>query len=82
MNSLSIYKVNDKAINNGKQTICSKSITILNTELQEVTLNDILENAGQAQGYKVHVRDDIISIDTSKPPEGIFRVIGEVYVVK
>ena len=77
MNSLSIYKVNDKAINNGKQTICSKSITILNTELQEVTLNDILENAGQAQGYKVHVRDDIISIDTSKPPEGIIRIIGE-----
>ena len=65
MKSPAIYKVNDKALNNGKQAIYSKSITILNAELQEVTLNDILENAGKARGYRVYVRDDIISIDTS-----------------
>jgi hypothetical protein len=77
MKNPAIYKVNDKTLNNGKQTIYSKSITILNTELQEVTLNNIIENAGKAQGYRVYVRDDIISIDTSKPPEGIIRIIGE-----
>ena len=73
----SLYRVNDKALNNGKQTIYSKSITILSAEFQEVTLNDILENAGKAQGHRVYVRHDIISIDTSKPPEGIIRIIGE-----
>ena len=73
----SLYRVNNKAINNGKQTIYSKSISILNTELQEVTLNNIIENAGKAQGYKVYVKEDSISIDTSNPPESIIHIIGK-----
>ena len=72
-----IYKVNQKALNNGKQTIYSKSITILNTELQEVTLNNIIENAGKAQGCRVYVKEDSISIDKSNHPVSIIHIIGE-----
>jgi hypothetical protein len=77
MKNPAIYKVNDKALNNGKQTIYSKSITIFNKELKEVTLNNILENVGQAHGYRVYVREDSIKIDTSSPPESIIHIIGE-----
>jgi hypothetical protein len=77
MKSPAIYKVNDKALNNGKQAIYSKSITTLNTELQKVTLNNILENAGKAQGCKVYVQHNGNTIDTSNRPEGIIHIIGD-----
>ena len=81
MKSLAIYKVNNKALNNGKQTIYSKSITILNKQLKEVTLSDILENTGQAQGYRVYVREDSIKIDTNNPPESTIHIIdGDVFL--
>ena len=73
----STYKVNDKALNNGKQTIYSKSVTILNKELTEVTLSGILENAGKAQGFRVYVQEDSIPVDTNNPPKNIIRIIGE-----
>ena len=77
MKSPAIYKVNDKALKNGKQTIYSESITILNKELKEIKLNNILENVGQAQGYKVHVLDkSSITNNTDKLPENIIHIIG------
>ena len=77
MKSPAIHKVNNKALNNGKQTIYSESITILNKELKRVTLNDILKNTGQAQGCRIYVQDDSITIDTNNPPENIIHIIGE-----
>ena len=77
MKNPATYKVNDKALNNGKQTIYSNSITILNKELKEITLNNILEYAAQAQGCRVYVRLDGNTLDTSKPPESIIHVIGK-----
>ena len=76
MKSLAIYKVNSKALNNGKPTIYSQSINIFNKELNGLTLNNILKNAGQADGYKVYVQDGSITIDTNNPPENIIHIIG------
>ena len=76
MKSPAITKVNDKALNNGKETIYSKSITIFNKQLKRVTLSDILEDTRQAQGYRVYVREDSIKIDTSNPPESTIHIIG------
>jgi hypothetical protein len=73
----STYKVNDKALNNGKQTIYSKSVTILNKELKEVTLSGILENAGKAQGFRVYVQEDSIPVDTNNTPKNIIHIIGD-----
>jgi hypothetical protein len=77
MKNPATYKVNDKALNNGKQTIYSKNIIIFNKKLKEVTLNNILENISQAHGYRVYVREDSIKIDTSSRPESIIHIIGE-----
>ena len=63
MKSPAITKVNDKALNNGKETIYSKSITIFNKQLKKVTLSDILEDTRLAQGYRVYVREDSIKIE-------------------
>jgi hypothetical protein len=76
MKSPAITKVNDTALNNGKETIYSKSITIFNKQLKRVTLSDILEDTRQAQGYRVYVREDSIKIDTSNPPESTIHIIG------
>jgi hypothetical protein len=77
MKNTAIYQVNSTALNNDKQTIYLESITILGKGLKEVTLNNILEHAGQAQGCRVYVRDNSIPINTNSPPEGIIRIIGE-----
>ena len=77
MKTSAMHKVNSTALNNGKQTIYSESITLLSKGLNEVTLNNILEHADKVQGYKVYVQYDGNTIDTSKPPESIIRVVGD-----
>ena len=47
------YKVNNNALNNGKQTIYSEKVTIFNKGFTRITLNGIIENASQAHGSKV-----------------------------
>lgn len=77
MKNPAIYKVNDKALNNGEQIKHSGIITILNKELREVAISDCQKNAGQAQGCKVCVRGNSSTIDTSNLPENIIHIIGE-----
>jgi archaellum biogenesis ATPase FlaH len=83
MKNLAIYKVNDKALNNGLQTIYVEIIAIFTKHLKEVTLSDIQDDAGLAHGCKVHVLLSGNVTDISGPPESIIHIIGEdVFVVK
>ena len=77
MKNLAIYKVNDKALKNGLPTIYNESLVIRNKKLKEITLNDILEDAGQAQGCRVYVQVNGSTIDTSIPPKSIIHIIDE-----
>ena len=71
------YKVNNNALNNGKQTIYSEGITLLNYEFEEVALDNILDVASQAQGCMVYVHQDGDSSDFTTYPENKVHVIGE-----
>jgi len=82
MKNLAIYKVNNKALNNGLPTIYEESITILNKNLKEVTVTDILEDVVQAHGCNVHVQLNGSAPDPSSPPESIIHIIGYDVIVE
>ena len=69
--------VNAEALNNGKQTKHSYTITILNKELGGITISYCQKNAGQAQGWKFCLRATSSTINTSNLPENIVHTIGE-----
>ena len=77
MKNPAIYKVNSKALNNGKQTIYSESITILNKELNEIRLQDIIDSIGKANKCRVYLQTGNGLPDKTNPPEDQILIIGE-----
>jgi len=81
MGNLAIYKVNNKALNNGKQIDYSDPIAILNKDLKEVTISDYEEDPSLYPGRKICLRCNRITTDTSNLPENVLHIIGDnVYV--
>ncbi len=76
MKNPAIYKINDKALNNGMPTIYSESTTIFNDKLMEVPLPIIIDNMELANGCKVYLQTDNNLPDRSNPPEDTIRIIG------